>query len=187
MIGILLALLPFVAQQPSAGALVRPRPTTVPRTRYDSTVAAVRDIGNQVARVKSDLDLFHRATAARPSGEVIQRASGLRSSCDAMASAIQRGLPMLCRGCLARSMQTSIDRYRAYLPALARVGRQCAARIRQLTRSGAEDAQAGALKREANALSARVVGGIVPYEQRLAAVRRAFGWAPASPAPRRGP
>ena len=179
-------------QQP---AQARPSvPTTVhvpaasaePRTAYDSTVLGLRRIGQAVAEVKTAMDAFRRASI-EPDGVMLERAALLRAKCRALTTTAEQQGRRLCRTCVGREQRTSLDAYRAYLPSLQRVAQQCATTI---TRLGSGQGVAGAatrLRRESRNISNRIVEGLVPYEQRLTAVRVAFGWAPTPQNPvRRG-
>jgi len=195
---LLLAML-FQAQQPaprpaapgvqaSAHYLPPGPPGTAPRTPYDSTVAAIRRIGVTVAEVKSGLESFNRAAAREPSGTVVERGASLQTACRAMTVSAREDGHAICRSCLRGEQAAAVEQYRAYLATLARVGSQCSTIVAQQRRAATADMTALGLKREAQRISSGIVEGIVPYEQRLAAVRTAFGWTgTTSGAPRRGP
>lgn len=160
---------PAASQQPQ---LTRDPP---PRTAYDSTVYAITALGTRVAEVRSGIELLRRAAFNEPDGSVLERADLMRTRCREMAAAAERGQQFICRGCQAPNVQGVLDAYRSQLPAVARLARSCAARLEQL-RGGEPAAAAAALRGEARPLSARLAEGLRPYEQRLEAVRRAFGW-----------
>lgn len=188
----------FQAQQPvprgpapagqTATQLVAPGPSsTTPQTPYDSTVAAIRRIGTTVAELKSELEWFNRAVTMEPAGRVVERGVSLQGACRALQHSATEDGRALCRSCLHGQQAAAVEQYRAYLASLARVGSQCATTVAQQRRAPTADAVAGGLKREAKTISGRIVEGLVPYEQRLAAVRAAFGWSATSGAPRRSP
>lgn len=175
------------APAPSAMQSVRLQPTSrQPSTPYDTTVAAIRRVGLSVAEVKSSLEMFRRATAREPNAIVVERAAALHGKCQAMARTASAESPLLCRGCVEGERRAALERYRAYLSSVARVGNQCAATIARQRRSASTDLAAARLKGEARGIGDAIVAGLVPYEQRLDAVRRAFGWSAPSSASRRG-
>lgn len=200
MIPLLLAIL-VQAQQPGQHPTTPPNPhavppqrvatgstTSQPRTPYDSTVAAIRRIGVAVAEVKSGLESFNRAAAREPSGVVVERALLLQTACQGLARSAVADGRVLCRGCVRGQQATALEQYRAYLNSLARVGTQCSTSVARHRDTGTVDGMAAGLKREVHTMSQRIVEGLVPYEQRLAAVRTAFGWTnTTSGTPRRGP
>jgi len=159
-----------------------------PRTPYESTVTAIRRIGVAVAEVKSGMESFNRAAAREPSGVVVERALLLQSACRGLAQSVATDGPGLCRGCVRGQQAAALEQYRTYLASLARVGTQCSTSVARHRSTGTVDGMAAGLKREAHAMSQRIVEGLVPYEQRLAVLRTAFGWTnTTSGAPRRGP
>lgn len=198
MIPLLFAML-VQAQQPGQQPSTAPNPhavppqrvpvnsNTVPRTPYDSTVAAVRRIGVSVAQVKSGLDEFNRAAAREPSGVVVERALLLQNACLGLTRSAQNDGRALCRSCVSGREAAALEQYRNYMASLARVGSQCSTSIARQRATGTVEGMATGLKREAQAMSQRIVQGLVPYEQRLQAMREAFGWSSTSGAPRRSP
>jgi hypothetical protein len=193
MITVLIPLLVAVWQQQ------RPRPapppatvvpiqsgSSEPRTPFDTTRATLIEIARRVADLKSSLDMYRRAAFNEPDGALLENAGMFARDCRALAEAAEHGRRTLCRHCLAPSAQGPVDEYRAYLPTLARVGRQCAARVEQLRSGRSAQAAAAGLRRDVLPANNRVVDGLRPYEARLQQVRIAFGWAmPPTPAPRR--
>jgi len=156
------------------------------RTPFDTTVAAIRRVGLSVAEVKSGLEAFRRAANREPGGVVVERAAMLQGKCRAMARSASTEARVLCRDCVDGERRAALERYRAYLASLARVGNECAASIARQHQRGGTDRAAERLKREARAIGDRIIAGLVPYEQRLAVVRRAFGWASPGNTTRRG-
>jgi hypothetical protein len=176
---------PTPASQPAQRVDIRTANPDHPATPYDSTVAAIREVGAKVADVKSYLELYRRAAFNDPSGVVLQNADLFRNSCRALAEETDSGRHVLCRHCLSADAQRAVERYRAYLSSLAQLGRQCAARMVQV-RGGSNGAAAvERLRREARPMSARIVAGLTPYEARLREVRIAFGWESPTVTPRR--
>jgi hypothetical protein len=160
---------------------------TVPPPRQgapDTVVLAIQRVGFAVGEVKSRMDLLRLSAGNDPDSAVLGSAARLRDACEALAATAVAQGSVLCSHCLEQERQAPIDAYRAYLPSLERAGKHCAARIVQL-RQGA--GAANHLRQEATAISHQLVEAIIPYEQRLNAVRVAFGWAPPPTAPvRRG-
>ncbi len=197
----LVALLGLLVQQPAMSQTRRPAappaaqqttrlgqnevpPRPEPRTPYDSTVEAIIDLGTKVAEVKSGLELFRRAAFNEPTGTVLERSEVFGRSCRNMVSAVRRAEGLLCRSCLPRTAQEAVNAYRNNLPNLSRLGTQCASRLEQLRRGVSADTAAARLRREARPMSARLTDGLRPYETRLLAVRREFGWEqPVMPSP----
>ncbi len=147
-------------------------------TPYDTTVAAIRRVAVSVAEVKSGLEVFRRAAAREQSAIVVERASALEGKCQAMARVVVEEARRMCRTCVSGERLTALERYRTYLASVARVGTQCARTLGAERRDRTVDQAAAGLKRQRRTLSDRIVAGLVPYEQRLAAVRQTFGWAP---------
>lgn len=173
------------SQQPTASRPATQRAAARgPVENYDSTVATIVAVGSRVAEMKTDLDQYRRAVFNRTDANVVRQADQLRQSCQSLATTAERAAHTLCRSCINRQIRPTLDQYRAYLPRLGVVGRQCATRLRELS-SGSESQSAGGLRREVRRVGNRIVLGLRPYEVRLEAVRRAFGWAaPATPTPR---
>lgn len=177
------------ASAPRAGAQADPLASA--GTAYDSTVAAITDVGTKVASVKATSDLLRRSSFNDSPGTVLERARMLRRSCEDLAAATQRAGRVICRSCTARDVQPVVERYRMVLPTLTRLGRQCATRVQRWTTGGSASDQAQRVRSDVRALSRDIVAGFTPYEQRLQEVREVFGWAarsgsptPRAPAPR---
>jgi hypothetical protein len=107
---------------------------------------------------------------------VVDRATRLQDRCRAMARSAADDGRMLCRTCVQGERQAALERYRAYLASLQQVGRQCSTTVSRQHQEGRVEETAVGLKREARGIGNRIASGLVPYEQRLEAVRRAFGW-----------
>lgn len=151
---------------------------------YDSTVATIVAIGRSVADVKSALDAYRHTVFNGTNANVVQRAGEFRGACLTLASTADRGARTLCRSCVNPQIRPTLEQYRANLPRLGAVGRQCAARLRELS-AGSEGRSAERLRRQVREVGNRIVLGFQPYEARLQRVREAFGWAaPATPTPR---
>ncbi len=155
-------------------SVVPPRPA--PQTPYDSTVEGIIDLGTKVAELKSALELYRRAAFNEPTGTVLERAEVFGNSCRTLVTSVTRTQGLLCRSCLPRTAQDAINAYRAYLPTLSRLGQQCSARLRQLRSGASSDTAAARLRAETRPMSDRITEGLRPYEARLLAVRREFGW-----------
>jgi len=176
---------PEPARQPSA---VTPPGTTSQPSPFDSTVAAISDIGTKVAEARSTYELYRRAAFNDPDGALLDRASLYRTKCRALAAAVLQGERRICRNCLPRTAQPAIDRYRANLPALKAMADQCVTRLDRLRARGNESAVAAAMRADVRAEGDRLVTGLRPYEARVADVRKVMGWdqQPNVPTPRRG-
>ena len=84
--------------------------SAAPKTAFDSTVAAVSEIGIKVSEMRSVYDQFRLAAFNQSDGAVAERASQFGGSCRIVINAIQRGTPTLCRGCMGtRPLQTAVD------------------------------------------------------------------------------
>jgi hypothetical protein len=180
MIPVLFALLVQTQQPgrpPVAQAQIQPS-SSQPRTPFDSTVAAIRRIGLAVAEVKSQVQLFGRVAVGEPDTVVMERAVMLQDRCRALARSAAEDGRALCRSCVTGERREALDRYRAYLASLGRVGSQCATLIARQRRGGTLAARAAGLKREARTIMQGIVAGFGPYEQRVLVLRQAFGWAP---------
>lgn len=176
---------PTPARQP---VVVQPSSPSQPTTPYDSTVGALSDIGTKVAEVRSTYELYRRAAFNDPNGALIERATLYRTNCRALAAAIQQGERRICRNCLPRNVQVSVDQYRAHLPALRAVAEQCATRVDRLRARGDENVVATAMRADVRAEGDRLALGLRTYETRVRDVRRVMGWdqQPNVPTPRRG-
>ncbi len=158
-----------------------------PRTPYDTTVIAIRRIGVSVAEVKSSVDAFNRAAARETNAVVAERAVRLQERCQALARSAAEDGRTICRSCVTGERAAALQRYREYLASLQQVGSQCASSVAQQRRGRGTEQAGAALRGQARAISNRIATGFVPYEQRLEAVRRTFGWGSSTrPAPRPG-
>lgn len=170
-----------------------PRPSmaltqsTGPQTPFDSSVAALTDVGTKVAEMRSAYELYRRAVFNQPDGAILERGDLYKNSCSALATSVQRAQRHLCRTCMATNVRPAIEQYRANLPSLARVANQCAARMARLRGRG-NAAAAEAMRADIRPEGERLVNGLRPYEARLADVRRVMGWEQREvlPTPRRG-
>jgi len=169
-------------------ANIQPTHTNQPVTPYDTTVAALSDIGTKVAEMRSTYELYRRAVYNEPNGAIVDRAGLYRTSCQALSAATVQGERRICRNCLPRNVQPAIDQYRVYLPQLKRLADACAARVVQLKARGGEGVVAAALKADVRPEGDRMANGLRLYEVRLREVRRVMGWdqQPVMPTPRRG-
>ena len=171
-------------QQPQAAA---PRQTPQPNTAFDSSVAAISDIGIKVAETRSVYDLYRRAAFNEPDGALMDRATMYGASCRALSNALRDGHHAICLHCLPARIQPVVDQYRTYLPTLERFSVACASRIDQLKERGTTTAQTKALRDDVIPAGNRMVTALRGYEVRLQGVRQAMGWvAPNVPTPRRG-
>jgi hypothetical protein len=173
-------------QQPGAASA---QATAVRHAAFDTTGAAVTDIADRVAGVKSTLELFRRAVFNSPDGEVLSTAEMLRARCHSLDSVAARAPRRICRTCAAQKVNAALTNYRLGMPEVARTGARCAVRVAQLT--GRPDA-AKRLRREVHGINDIVVGGLIPYERRLEQLRVALGSVPPGivrqqPAPSRRP
>src|SRR5262245_14209639 len=179
--GFVLALTALLAVRFEAGP-----PPPARQESADSVSAAVQRIAFAVGQARSGIELLRRASGNDTDAGVVQSAVHLRSVCETLAATVETQSKVLCRHCLEQERQAPIDAYREYLPSLERAGRQCASTTAQLARGSTADA-ARRIRRQAVPIGERLVAVLVPYEQRLGAVRVAFGWAPPPAAPpRRG-
>jgi hypothetical protein len=123
---------------------------------------------------------------------VVQRAVALGERCRDLERSAREAASRLCARCEPGERQAALDEYRNQLAALQRAARRSAALITSLRSDRAERDTAAAYRRDGDAITRGVVEGLVAYEQRLHAVRRAFGWtaesrpatSPAAPARR---
>jgi len=184
---------PRPAQQPQPApprppsAVMQPSSSAQSKSPYDSTVAVLSDIGTKVAEVRATYELYRRAAFNDPNGALVARARLYQTNCRALSAAIEKGERHICRSCLPHDPQTTIDQYRAHLPALRTVARQCATRIDRLLARGDESVVASAMRADARTEGDRLVAGLRPYEAQVTNVRRAMGWdqQPNVPTPRR--
>jgi hypothetical protein len=176
---------PTPPRQPSVVA--QPSSANQPMSPFDSTVAALSDIGTKVAEVRSTYELYRRAAFNEPNGALVERSALYRTNCRALSTATRQGERRICRSCLPHDVQTTIDQYRAHLPALRTVAEQCVTRIERLRARGGENVVAAAMRADVRAEGDRLANGLRPYEARVADVRRAMGWdqQPNAPTPRR--
>jgi len=194
MIPVLIPLLALLTQQPAQRPHQRPAPTPPQggqaeiaraptlRTPYDTTRQSIIELGTRVADVRSLLELYRRAAFNDPDGAVLESAGRLSRGCRMLADSVDVARRKICRHCLSPSAQSAVEDYRAYLPTLAGVARQCSTRLHQLATG---DSSAARLRREALPVSNRLVTGVRPYEARLQQVRIAFGWAAPARTPAR--
>ena len=196
MIAILFALAgaaqqPRPAQQPQrptpTSAQVQAQANKAPETPFDTTGAAISNIGIKVGELRSVYDLYRRAAYNEPDGAVLQRAGMFADACRALEAAARDAQKTMCHTCMARRIQPPIDQYHAYLPAIQRYSQSCAARVAQLKAHGNDSTQSRALRQDVIPAGTRMMATLRTYEARLHAVRLAMGWeTPALPAPRRG-
>ncbi len=153
---------------------------------YDTSFAAINQVGFAGAYVKSALDLLRRAVFNSPDAEVLSAAGNLRAKCrelDSTATGVPR---RICRHCGSPQVRSALQRYRASLPSLARVGGRCASRVAVLSRgSGA----AARIKREFFTLSNPIIEGLRADERHYPDVEIAMqgGVAPPPAVPLRRP
>lgn len=182
-----------------AGALFQqqPRPSTVPsaaqvqagvpapRTAFDTTVAAMTDVGTKVAEVRTAYELYRRAVYNEPDGAIVQRASAYAGKCRALATAALQAQQRITAHSVAAQTRTVVMRYREYLPSLSRVGQGCANKTQQLrTHAANEHAAALAMRNDIQNQGNHLLQGLAPYEARLHDVRVAMGWEQSTPARR---
>lgn len=183
--GLLLAQQPGVAPPPPGS--VAPGPP--PRTAFDSTVRLITDLGTRVAEVRSAVDLLRRAAYNEPDGTVRERVGLTEAKCRALAAAAEEARLRMCRTCTSATVRPPLERYRAQLPRVAALGRRCALRMGQLRATRSPGAAAEA-RREGRAYARTIAAGLRAYEDRVAEIRQAFGWAPpptrTAPTRRRG-
>jgi hypothetical protein len=170
------------AESPAAGM----QPKTL-RTAFDSTVAAVSDIGVKVSEVRSGYDVFRMSVFNQSDGAVAERAQQLGGACRAVIAAIQTGARTMCRSCVAgQNHQAALDQWRATLPGVQRTAQQCATRMPGAT-ARPTAAQIASLRKDVRTIGSQLIAGLTQYEQRLNTLRVAMGWAtPPMPTPRRG-
>lgn len=175
------------AAAPTARSAQQPEPAGLQSSSeaVDSVVSAVTHIGAAVAEVKSSLELYRRAAFNEPAGALLQWAGRFSRSCQELAQAVERHQGKLCRSCLPSQAQRAVDGYRGYMPALARMGRQCSTRVQRVSASTPADSVPARLRREARPIGNSIVEGLRPYEAHLQEVRVAFGWERPPTAPAR--
>ncbi len=160
--------------------LLQQRPAPAPQhdatPAFDSTTQVVRGVGFSVADVKSSVELYRRAVFNWPDSLVLSSAAALERSCHSLDRTALAAARKICRHCGSPDLQRALDGYRAVLPATARIGARCAARLGRLVRSGSPGKAAGRLRGDVEAVSGAIYTGFVPYERRVAVLRVAAGW-----------
>ena len=193
----LLVILTAVAalQQPQRSA-ARPTPSQEPvrsagqqvpqrNPAFDTTAKAILDIGKAVADVRSEVDRLRGAAYNDPGGTLLEYAAAVRTKCQALAAAAQKGARAMCSHCVGGGVQPAVDQYRAYLPAVAQLGSRCAADVQRLRGRG-DEAGATAVRRGARTFSETIVSGMRGYEAHLAPLLSALSGRPMGPARRPG-
>ncbi len=171
----------MLQQQPQDPAALRRQRSA---EEFDSTTALVVAVGQGVAEVKSNLDLFRRAVFSGPDGDVLTAASSFEQHCHQLQAAALAASRKVCRHCGSSDVQRALEGYRRTMPALARSGASCSARISRLLVARSQHDAASALRRDVRPIGNQLVEAIRPYENRLHALREATGWAHQGPAPR---
>lgn len=187
----LLVLGAALQQSPQPRPAQGPQPATQQTpalSGLDSSVRAVTDVGTRVAEVRSAYDQYRRAVFNEADGAIVERATVFRTRCTALAASARLAQRNIVVTRVAPQLRTPLLRYREYLPTLAQVGDQCAARTLRLRGRGSEAAAATAMRADIRNEGNRVVAGLMPYEARLQDVRVAMGWTGGTqtPTPRRG-
>jgi hypothetical protein len=174
-------------QQPQRPSSVLRPSSGAPRTAFDSSVAALVDVGTKVAEVRSAYELYRRAVFNQPDGAILVRGDLYQNSCRALAVSVQKAQREICRTCMAPNIRPTIEQYRANLPSLTRMANACSARMARLRERGTAAAADG-MRADIRLEGERLLNGLRPYEARLAEVRRVMGWAQQEvlPTPRRG-
>jgi len=166
---------------PSPNGYVPP-PDPVPKTRYDTTIAAIVAVGRAVADVRAELDRFHQRAGSGASGEVLESSQAIMARCQDLTTASRNAGRAICRSCITRASQPAFDNYRAFMPTLAQLGTHCLTTFQRL-RHREPEAAVAAIRREARPISDFMVSGLRQYEARLTPVRQALSGA----SPRRTP
>jgi len=149
-------------QQPTSAAA---RAHQAREAALDSSKAAVTQVADKVADVRSALDVYRRAVFNGTDADVVSMASYLGTACHGVDSTAVRAARMVCRRCAFQAkLQAAFDDYRAGLPALGRAGAQCASRIVRLAR-GAQPAKG--LRRDVRVIGNPLVEALRSYERRL--------------------
>ena len=117
-------------------------------------------------------DALRRAVFNFPDAVVIERGQEMRQRCQDLTAMARAATGRLCRTCYSASIQPSINGYRAGLTDVGQVGTRCANQMGQSLRA---QKPAEAVRRNIWALGQTLVAGMVPYENRLRAVRQALG------------
>lgn len=188
--GLLMAALLQQPQQPQprpvpSAAQVQQSVTPIPHSAFDSTVAAVSDVGTKVAELRTSYDLYRRAVFNEPDGAVVQRATAYGTKCRALATAALQAQRHITPGSVSADARPALVRYRENLPSLNRLGQSCGNRMQQLKTRGDERAVASALRNDVQAQGNQLAQGLTSYEARLHDVRVVMGWEAAAPGARR--
>ncbi len=170
----------MLQQQPQDPAALRRQRSA---EEFDSTTALVVTVASGVAEVKSNLDLFRRAVFSGPDGDVLTSASAFEQHCRQLQAAALAASRKVCRHCGSPDVQRALEGYRRAMPALARAGASCSARISRLLVAPLQHDAATALRRDVRPIGNQIFEAIRPYEVRLRALREAAGWAHQGPAP----
>jgi len=170
---------PLLAQRQPTGVTPRgnvPLQSDAPKTAFDTTVAAISTIGTKVAEVRGAYELYRRAAFNEPDGAVLQRGRQYQESCLALAAAVREAEARVRPATVGVAVRPSVQRYRGYLPSLARVADRCAGRIRQMRARRTDVAAAKALRDGARGEGRQLAIDLRTYELRLRDVRHAMGW-----------
>ena len=143
------------------------------------------DIGAAIADVKSEFDRFRTAAYNDPSGTLLEYAATVRTKCQALAAAAQKGARVICRHCVGGGVQPAVDQYRAYLPVVSQLGSRCVAEVQRLRGRG-DDAGTAALRKGARNFSDSILNGVRGYEAHLAPLLAVLGGHSMAPAHRPG-
>jgi hypothetical protein len=162
--------------------------TAAPKTAFDSTAAAVSDIGIKVSQMRSHYDVFRLAVFNGSDGAVAERAAQLGAQGRILADAVRRGGPALCRSCMGtRGIQVALDQYRATLGSVERIAQRLSTRMQVANARTPTEKETAALRRDVRVLGQQMNEGLHNYEMKLAALRTAMGWDVGQvPTPRRG-
>ena len=173
----------------AAVAAQQPRPARAPHAaapaqgNFDSTVAAIADLGVKVGELRSVYDQYRRAAFNEQDGEVLERAAMFGRACATLADAARSAERTMCRSCSAARVQPAFNSYRANLPAMQRYAQGCAERVTRLGADGSSQDKARAYRNDAAAAGTRMIQALRVYEERLHAVRVVMGWDQAPPRP----
>lgn len=170
MIPLVLVVALLLPQRPVAQ---RPVPPASSRdSAINATRQAITDVGRSVADLRTAHDALRRAVFNFPDAVVIERGQGMRQRCQDLTAMARGAAGRVCRNCFSAAVQPSINGYRAGLPNVEQVGTRCASQLAQFLRA---QKPAEAVRRNIWAVGRTVVEGMVPYENRLHAVRQALG------------
>ncbi|HXY69016.1 MAG TPA: hypothetical protein VEH62_06170 [Gemmatimonadales bacterium] len=151
---------------------------------FDSSKAALHNVGMPIAEVKSALDVYRRAVFNGTDQEVLDNARYLRASCLATDTTARRMIGQVCRHCARGEVQAAFDGYRQMLPTLRRGMQQCAGRLSQLER-GSDAAKQ--LRHDVRAVGNPLVTTLRFYEARLGALLKVLNITHSPPPPPRQP